>query len=416
MSTQQQNTLTERADQLDAADPLRACRAEFVPAGQGVDAVQAYLDGNSLGRPLRATRQRLLDLVDGAWGTRLIRSWDEQWMELPFRLGDELGRVCLGAAPGQVCFADSTTVLLYKLLRAATAAAPAGRNRIVVDTENFPTDRYVAEGVAAEAGFELVWITPDPAAAVTADQVAAVLDERTAVVLLSQVAYKSAQIADLPVITKLTHDAGALILWDLCHSAGVVPADLDAHQVDLAVGCSYKFLNGGPGAPAFCYVATRHQPHLRQPIQGWMGHADPFRMGPGYQAGQGMRGFISGTPPVLAMAGVADTIELIDRVSLAAVREKSIALTEFVVAAVDAGQAGEGVRLVSPRDPAIRGGHVTIAHPDSRRLCAQLWTEGIIPDFREPDGIRLGLAPLSTSFAEVALALGRIAELTATAL
>lgn len=402
--------LTARAHELDAADPLAGCRDLFVPAGSGTDAVQAYLDGNSLGRPLKATRQRLLDLVDGAWGTRLIRSWDEQWMELPFRLGDELGRVCLGAAPGQVCFADSTTVVLYKLLRAAVAAAPAGRNRIVVDTENFPSDRYVAEGVAAETGFELVWITPDPAAAVTADQVAAVLDERTAVVLLSQVAYKSAQIADLPEITRLVNEAGALMLWDLCHSAGVVPCDLDANQVDLAVGCSYKFLNGGPGAPAFCYVAERHQGRLQQPIQGWMGHADPFRMGPGYRAGHGMRGFISGTPAVLGMVGVADTIELIGEVSLAAVRDKSVALTEFVVSVVDAGLLGGGVRLGSPRDPAIRGGHVTLSHPDAKQLCAELWNEGIIPDFREPDGIRIGLAPLSTSFAEVAVALDALAS------
>ncbi|OYO18734.1 kynureninase [Enemella dayhoffiae] len=401
----------QRAHELDAADPLAECRDLFVPARSGTDVVKAYLDGNSLGRPLKATRQRLIDLVDGAWGTRLIRSWDEQWMELPFALGDELARVCLGAAAGQTCFADSTTVLLYKLLRAAVDAAPWGRSRIVVDTQNFPTDRYVAEAVAAERGHELVWIEADPAGAATAEQVAEVVDERTSVVLLSHVAYKSAQIADLPRITEVVHAAGSVVLWDLCHSVGVVPIELDRNQVDLAVGCSYKYLNGGPGAPAFAYVAQRHQGRLRQPIQGWMGHARPFEMGPGFEASQGMRGFISGTPPVLAMVGIADTIELIDRFSLAEIRRKSVELTSFVVAATDSGLSGEGVRLVSPRDPGVRGGHVTLAHPRSRQVYTQLWAEGIIPDFREPDGIRLGLAPLSTSFVEVAYALSRIAEL-----
>lgn len=399
--------LHPRAAELDARDPLAACREEFLPA----EGLVAYLDGNSLGRPLRATAERMEHLVRHNWGTRLIRSWDEQWMELPLRLGDRIGQVCLGAAPGQTVVGDSTTVMLYKLLRAAVAAAGPQRPEVVLDTENFPTDRYVAEGIAAETGAELVWLEPDPAKGVTPELVAGALTDRTGAVLLSHVAYKSAWVADLPAITALAHDAGSLVLWDLCHSVGVLPSDLDAHQVDLAVGCSYKFLGGGPGAPAFGYVATRHQERLRQPIQGWMGHAEPFAMGPGYRPGAGMRAFVSGTPSVLGMAGIEDTVDLIERVGLDRVRAKASALGRFVIDGVDEVLADHGVRVVSPREDSRRGGHVTIGHPRSRELTRDLWAQDVIPDFREPDGIRLGLSPLSTSFTEVADALTRIEAL-----
>nr|WP_218844015.1 aminotransferase class V-fold PLP-dependent enzyme [Naumannella cuiyingiana] len=377
--------------------------AEFLPA----EGVSAYLDGNSLGRPLRASAERVQELINGAWGTGLIRSWDEQWMAEPLRLGDELGRVVLGAGPGQTMIGDSTTVLLYKWLRAAVALDPR-RSRIVLDTENFPTDRYLAAAVARETGAELVWLRPDPAAGVSPEQVADAVDGRTAVVLLSHVAYKSAWLADLPAITAIAHEAGALVLWDLCHSAGVVGVALDAADVDLAVGCSYKFLNGGPGAPAFGYVAARLQDRLEQPITGWMGHADPFAMGPDYRPATGMRRFVSGTPPILGMAPIADMIRLIERAGLPAIREKSIKLGEYVIAEVDARLAGLGVRVASPRDPERRGAHVTLAHPAFREIYRALWGEGVIPDFREPDGIRLGLSPLSTSFAEVEAALDAI--------
>ncbi|SDE09791.1 kynureninase [Auraticoccus monumenti] len=401
--------VAERAAALDAADPLAWCRAEFV---EGEPPVRAYLDGNSLGRPLRATAARLQELVVGAWGTRLIRSWDEQWMQLPLELGDHLGRVCLGAAPGQVFVGDSTTVLLYKLLRAAVAdAMERGRPQLVLDTENFPTNRYVAEGVAAETGAELVWLSPDPARGVELEHLREHLGERTGVVLVSHVAYKSSWRADLAEITAAAREHGALVLWDLCHSAGVLPVDLDAADVDLAVGCSYKFLNAGPGGPAFGYVATRLQQRLSQPVQGWMGHAEPFVMGPGYRPAEGVRRFISGTPPVLAMAGLADTVELVDRVGLEAVTTKALALGAFVVEVVDEHLAGLGVGVASPRDPGRRGAHVTLTHPDARELCRRLWEVDVVPDFREPDVVRLGLAPLSTSYAEVATALEEIARL-----
>lgn len=403
------SAMHERAAELDAADEIAFTRERFVPMGEGESAVQAYLDGNSLGRPLLATQRRINELIEDAWGTRLIRSWDEQWMDLPLTLGDRIGTVVLGAAPGQTFVGDSTTVMLYKLLRAAVAADPS-RSQIVLDTENFPTDRYVAEGVAAEAGSELVWIEPDPAEGVTPEQVAAAVSERTSVVLVSHVAYKSAWIADLAEITRIAHSVGALVLSDTCHSGGVVREDLDATGIDLAVGCSYKFLNGGPGAPAYGYVAARHQDRLTQPIHGWMGHAEPFVMGPGYRPSEGMRRFVSGTPAVLGMVGITDTVDLIEDVGLDRVRAKSTGLTRFVIDAVDEHLARFGVRVVSPRDDPRRGAHVTISHPRSREVCAELWARDVIPDFREPDGIRLGLAPLSTSFSEVATALDVIAK------
>ncbi|MDZ5619940.1 kynureninase [Nocardioides sp. HM23] len=395
-----------RAAELDAADPLAPYRDAFISS----DGVVAYLDGNSLGRPLRATRDRLSGFVDRPWGDRLIRAWDEEWMAAPTELGDTVARVCLGAAPGQTVVADSTTVLLYKLVRAAVDAQP-GRTEIVVDTDNFPTDRFVVEGVAAERGLELTWITPEPHATVTPDQVRAAVSDRTALVLLSHVAYRSGQIADLPAITEIAHDAGALVLWDLCHSAGSVELALDEHQVDLAVGCTYKYLNGGPGAPAFAYLAGRHHDRIRQPIQGWMGAADVFAMAERYQPAAGVRQLISGTPPIVGMLPMRDMLALIDEVGMSAVRRKSVALTAFAVEVADALLAPYDVRLASPRDPSVRGSHVTLDHPDFRQVTAELWERGVIPDFRPPHGLRIGLSPLSTSFAEVAAGLSVVAEL-----
>lgn len=402
-------TIAQRAAELDAADPLASYLDAFVRA----EGVVAYLDGNSLGRPLRATRERLASFVDGAWGDRLIRAWDEEWMAAPTELGDTIGRVCLGAAAGQTVVADSTTVLLYKLVRAAVDAQVRdhpGRTEVVVDTDNFPTDRFVVEGVAAERGLELRWVTPDRDGTVTADQVRAVVSERTALVLLSGIAYKSGQIADVAAITQVAHEAGALVLWDLCHSVGSVELALDAHEVDLAVGCTYKYLNGGPGAPAFAYLAERHQGRLRQPVQGWMGAADVFAMAEHYQPADGVRQLISGTPPIVGMLPMRDMLALIERAGMAAVRRKSTALTAFAVEVADELLAGHGVRLASPRDPAVRGSHITLEHPDFRAVTAELWERSVIPDFRPPSGLRIGLSPLSTSFAEVATGLSVVAD------
>jgi kynureninase len=398
----------ERAAELDDRDPLRAFRAEFVlPEG-----VLAYLDGNSLGRPLAVTRDRLARFVDGEWGERLIRAWDETWLARPTAIGDLIGRAVLGASPGQTVVADSTTVLLYKLVRAAVDARP-GRDEIIADTENFPTDRYVLTAVAAETGRTVRWIEPDPATGVRPAEVEALLSGRTALVVLSHVAYKSAYIADLPGITAAAHRAGALVLWDLCHSAGVVEVGLDAADVDLAVGCSYKFLNGGPGAPAWAYVAQRLQGRLVQPIAGWMGHAEPFAMGPEYRPAPGIRRFLSGTPPVLAMIPLEDMLTLIERAGLPAVRAKSVSLTEYAVAVADEVLAPLGVVVASPRDPDHRAGHVLLEHDAMATVVEELWRRGVIPDFRRPRGLRIGLSPLSTSFAELATALGHVRQLLA---
>lgn len=397
------------ARELDAADPLSAFRDRFV--GAGTDLV--YFDGNSLGRPLGVTADRLAGFVRDEWGGRLIRGWDEGWMELPGRVGDDLGRLVLGAGSGQTVVGDSTTVLLYKLARAAVDAQgrrDPRRTEIVVDSDNFPTDRYVVEGIAAERGCTVRWIDVDTTSGVTPELLAPVVGPATALVLLSHVAYRSAHLADVEVLTRITHDAGALILWDLSHSAGAVPIALDRWGVDLAVGCSYKYLNGGPGAPAFGYVAARHQDELVQPIQGWIGNTDPFLMGPDYLPAPGIRRFLSGTPPVVAMQPLRDMLALIEEVGIDAVRAKSVALTSYAVDLADAWLTPYGVRLASPRDPAHRGGHITLNHPQMRELTARLWARDVLPDYRDPHGLRIGLSPLSTSFEEVRRGLCAVAD------
>jgi len=395
------------ARQLDAADPLARFRSRFVAADD--PSVVAYLDGNSLGRPLAVTGPRLAGFVAQEWGRRLIRSWDEAWMAEPVSVGDRLGELVLGAAPGQVTVADSTTVVLYKLIRAAVGARP-GRDEILVDRGNFPTDRFVVEGIAAERGLSVRYLSAPHDSGVRPADVAAAVGERTALVVLSHVAYRSGFLADLAEITRVAHDAGALILWDLCHSAGALPVELDAGQADLAAGCTYKYLNGGPGSPAFCYVAARLQDELSQPVWGWMGAAEPFAMAAEYQPAKGIRRFISGTPPVLAMQPLKDMLELIAEAGLEAVRTKSVALTEHAVALADELLAPLGAVLASPREAAERGSHVTVDHPRFAEVTAALWQQGVIPDFRPPDGIRIGLSPLSTSFAELERGLQAIAR------
>ncbi|QDZ14514.1 kynureninase [Humibacter ginsenosidimutans] len=386
------------ARRADRSDGLAHFRSRFVPS----DGLVAYFDGNSLGRPTEQSVERIQRFLTQAWAGRLIRGWDEEWMQLPFTIGDRLGGVVLGAAPGQTIIGDSTTVLLYKLARAAVDArrGSGARTEIVLDTDNFPTDRYVLDGIAAERGLMLRWIEADPASGVTPEQVAAVVGEKTALVVLSHVAYRSGFLAEAQAITRIAHDAGALVLWDLCHSVGSVPVELDRWEVDLAVGCTYKYLNGGPGSPAFAYVRSDLQQVLRQPIQGWMGAADVFAMGPEYAPADGMRRFLSGTPPIVGMLAMQDTLEMIEDRGIEAVRAKSLELTEFAITLTDEWLAPLGATLASPRDPASRGGHVTVSHPAMRAVTAALWEQGVIPDYRDPDGLRIGLSPLSTSFEE----------------
>ena len=403
-------TVTDLVDQaaaLDSNDPLAHFRDQFI--GSADPKIVAYLDGNSLGRPLKATRDRISRFVEDIWGSRLIRAWDEGWMDDPVRIGNDIGRVVLGAAPGQTVVGDSTSVMLYKWIRAAVASQP-GREEIIADVGNFPTDRFVLEGIAAELGMRLTWLETDRASGVTIDQVADVISSQTALILLSDVAYRSGYLADVAKITALAHDHDALMLWDLCHSAGVIPSRLDEWQVDLAVGCTYKYLNGGPGAPAFGYVRADLQNRLRQPIQGWMGSADPFTMAGHYVPSDGIRRFLSGTPSIIGMLAMQDMLSLIEQAGLEAIRAKSIALTEFAIAVSDELLSSLGVHLASPRDPARRGSHVTVEHPEFGKATAQLWNLGVIPDFRPPNGLRIGLSPLSTSFSEVHRGLTAVRE------
>ncbi len=397
---------TAGSQALDAADPLAHLKERF--AGHDDASVPAYLDGNSLGRPLKASLQRMQEFMQQQWGGRLIRGWDEGWLALPERIGSDLGKTVLGAAEGQTIVADSTSVLLYKLARAAVADRP-GRPEIVIGRDNFPTDRFIIEGIASELGMSVRWVDAEYEGGVPAEALEKVVGPQTALVVLSHVAYRSGHLADMKTMTALVHQAGALMLWDLCHSAGSVPIELDACGVDLAVGCTYKYLNGGPGSPAFAYVNKAHQNRLQQPIHGWLGSDDPFGMGEGYAPAAGIRGFASGTPPIMGMLCMQDMIALIAEAGMENVRNKSIRLTDYAIALVDERLTPLGAVLSSPRAPQLRGSHITVDHPEFKAITPDLWKQGVIPDFRNPTGIRLGLSPLSTSFAEVERGIDAIA-------
>src|SRR5258705_2293851 len=384
---------------LDAADPLAAFRDRFVFSDPGL----VYLDGNSLGRVARARVRRLAGVVGEEGGGELIRGWDH-WLDEPRRVGDLLATEILGARTGEVIVSDSTTVNFYKLARAALAARQ-GRRIVVTDRANFPTDRYVLEGLAAGASAEIAWIDPDPVDGPQAPGVASVLDAHpgdVALVTLSHVNYRSAAIADMAAITRLAHDAGALVLWDLSHSTGSIEVDLDGTGVDLAVGCTYKYLNGGPGAPAWLYVRKSLQAELRNPIQGWFGQRDQFAMGQGYEPRPDIGAWLTGTPGILGLAAAEVGIRLVAEAGGNRIPAHGIAPTEYAIALVDERLASRGVTLGSPRNQARRGAHVAIRHPDARRLTAGLIDAGVVPDFRAPDSIRLGLSPLTTSFGDVA--------------
>jgi kynureninase len=393
-----------RAEQLDRDDPLAAFRDRFVID----DPELIYLDGNSLGRLPRRSLERLRTVVEDEWGRRLVRAWNEGWMDLPARAGDLLGRHLLGAAPGQVVVSDSTSVNLYKLAVAALDARP-GRTVIVSDAANFPTDRYVLEGLAAARGLRLELAGFDELRGPTAEALAPLVDERTALVSLSHVDYRSGALADMAAINGVAHRAGALTLWDLCHSAGAVPVELDASGADLAVGCTYKYLNAGPGAPAFLYVRREHLERLRQPIWGWFGQRDQFVMGPGYDPAPGVSRFVVGTPFVPGVALVEEGAALLAEAGIQRLRAKGVALTELLVALHDAWLAPLGFELASPRDAAARGSHVALVHPEAYRVCrALISTAQVIPDFRAPDRIRLGPAPITTRFTDVWDAMDRL--------
>jgi kynureninase len=365
----------------DAVDPFRATRERFdLPAGV------IYLDGNSLGALPGSTIGHLRRVVHEQWGDGLITSWEGAgWWAKPVELGNRLAPL-LGAAEGQVIVGDSTSVDLFKVLVAAARLRP-GRSVIVSEAENFPTDLYLLESATELLGASTRLVARDPAT------IAASLDDNVAAVLLTHVDYRSADLLDMAAITEAAQRAGALMIFDLCHSVGAMPLHLDDAQVDFAVGCTYKYLNGGPGSPAFIYAAERHHSALRQPLAGWGGHAHPFDFAATYEPAPGIARFGSGTPSILALAALEASLQLFESLDLAAVREKSRILSELVIGLVDAA-APAGLSLASPREFAHRGSHLAYRHEKARALQRALAAEGVLADFRPPDLLRLGIAPL----------------------
>jgi kynureninase len=394
MATGDTEALLQEARALDAADPLAGFGDRFAIPDPDV----VYFDGNSLGRPPLAALEAAR-MVGERWADDLIRGWEDGWLDEPLRVGAQLAPV-LGCASDEVVIADSTTVNLYRLAVAALDAR-AGRRTIVVERSEFPTDRYVVEGLARDRDLEIHWLDGDPIEGLATDAVARALGPDVALVILSAVNYRSAAIVDIAAVTGAARDAGALVLWDLSHAAGSIPVELGANRVDLAVGCTYKFLNGGPGAPAFLYVRRELQAELRPPIQGWFAQREQFEMGPHFKRLDGIAGWLVGTPGIVALTVAEAGIALNAEAGIDRIRAKGIALTEFAIRLHDTWLAPLGTSLGSPRDPRRRGAHVAVRHPDARRLTRELIARKVIPDFRAPDSIRIGLSPLSTSFEEV---------------
>lgn len=386
------------AAKLDAEDDLASFREAFVFAEPDL----IYLDGNSLGRLSTGTVARLRQAVDEGWGRDLIRGWNTDWYQAPERVGTKIAPL-VGAGAGQVVVSDATSINLFKLAMAALALRP-GRDRIVSDVLNFPSDLYILQGCIRLLGdrhtLHLVpsedGITVDPQAIFEA------IDERTALVMLSHVVFKSGFLHDAAAITEQAHRVGALVLWDLSHSVGVMPIELDRWGVDLAVGCTYKYLNGGPGAPAFLYVRRDLQAEALSPVWGWFSQRAPFAFDLDYAPTEGIRRFLAGTPPVLSLLALEPTLDLVLEAGLARIRRKSVRLTNYLIYLLDSILIPLGFSLGSPRDATRRGSHVSLRHPNAYRINRALIEEmQVLADFREPDNIRLGLAPLYTSFVEV---------------
>ncbi|WP_206731303.1 kynureninase [Streptomyces sp. C] len=380
--------LRERAARLDAEDGLGKLRERFtLPDGV------VYLDGNSLGALPAGVPGAVADVVHRQWGELLIRSWDESgWWTAPQRIGDRIAPL-IGAAPGQVTVGDSTSVNLFKALVGAARLAAPGRTRMLVDATTFPTDGYIAASAARMTGLELVPVDPSDAAGALGDD--------TAVVLLNHVDYRTGRLHDLPGLTAAAHAAGALIVWDLCHSAGALPVGLDAHCVDLAVGCTYKYLNGGPGSPAYIYVAERHQGAFDSPLPGWNGHAEPFAMTPDYVPAEGPARMRVGTPDILSMLALESALDAWEGVDVEAVRAKSLALTDFFLECVAAYVPRGRVEPVTPAEHARRGSQVSLRAEGAREVMAELISRGVVGDFRAPDVLRFGFTPLYVGFADV---------------
>jgi kynureninase len=393
------------AEALDAADELAGFRDEFVVGDPGL----IYLDGNSLGRLPRRSVAHLAALVEAEWGGRLIRGWGEGWMAAPQRVGGKLARL-VGAEPDEVLVADSTSVNLFKLVVAALRARPE-RRTVVTDDLNFPSDLYVLQGALdlLGGGRRLRVVASPDGLAVPLDALAAAIDGDTALVALCHTAFKSSFVHDLAAVTGLARGAGAWMLWDVSHSVGALPLALGAAGADLAVGCSYKYLNGGPGAPAFLYVRRDLQDRLVSPIWGWLGQRAPFEFEPTYAPAPGIQRFLAGTPPVLSLAAIEPAVDLVLEAGPERLRAKSVRQTEYLIDRWEAELAPLGFALRSPRDPARRGSHVSLGHPEGWRINRALIEDmGVLGDFRQPDNIRFGIAPLYTTYAEIHEAVARL--------
>ncbi len=374
---------------MDRADPLGKLRDRFVlPEGL------IYLDGNSLGAMPKGAHARAQEVVTREWGADLIKSWNSAgWFDLPVRLGDKLAPL-VGAAAGEIVLCDSTSQNLFKLLSAAVAMRP-DRSVLILEGSNFPTNNYIAEGVAAATGGRVEVRLCEK------DEIADAIDARTIAVAITHVHYKSGHIHDMAAITARAQAAGALAIWDLCHSAGAMPVDLNGAGADFAVGCTYKYLNGGPGSPAFLFAAKRHQGQAVQPVTGWWGHAAPFAFEPGYRPQQDIRQFLIGTQPIVSMALVEVGLDIHLAADMAAIRAKSMALTDLFIRLVETRCADYGFTLASPRDAAARGSQVSFAHADGYPVMRALIAAGVIGDFRAPDTVRFGFTPLYVRYVDV---------------
>lgn len=395
----------------DKNDPLQHFRERFFIPDNTI-----YLDGNSLGMLPHKTKEFISDITEKQWGTELIESWNKHWYEMPARLGDKIARI-IGAKPDEVIVSDSTSVNLYKLVR-ATLKLKKGKTTIVSDVFNFPTDLYVLQGVLKEKGPDYKIVLAESADGVSIDlhDLKKKITNKTALVVLSMVAFKSSFLYDTKKVNEWAHEKGALVLWDLSHAAGAVPVDLENSGADLAVGCTYKFLNGGPGAPAFLYVRKELQEKLFSPIQGWFGDSQPFQFKLNYQPALGIRKFLAGTPPVISLMAAEPGIDLIIEAGITNLRRKSILLSEYLLFLADKFLSHSGFSSGSPADRNSRGSHVSLKHSEGYRICQALirpknQKPKIIPDFREPDNIRFGITPLYSSFIEVWQTVNRLKEI-----
>jgi kynureninase len=374
---------------LDQTDPLAPLRDRFLlPTGV------IYLDGNSLGALPRSTAARVSRVIEKEWGEDLITSWNRHdWIGMPQRVGDRIARL-IGAEAGEVVVAESTSINLFKVLAAALKMRP-GRRVILSETENFPTDLYIAEGLVELLGQDYTLRL------VAADDLEQALGGDTAVLMLTHVNFRTGALHDMAALTAAAHAAGALAIWDLSHSAGVLPVNLNEARADFAIGCGYKYLNGGPGAPAFVYAAARHQGQAPQPLYGWLGHAEPFEFAASYRPAAGIRQYMVSTQPILALAALEEGVDLLLQADLAQLRAKSQALTEAFITLVEARCAGLGLSLMTPRDPAHRGSQVSFAHEQGYAVMQALIARGVVGDFRAPDLLRFGFSPLYTRHVDV---------------